>query len=546
MPPLNKKQKEFVTANPDPLITIAGPGTGKTYCLIQKIKFNKGKKILALTFTNKAASEIKERLGNQNKVHVHTFHSFCLQVLRKHKNFEIIPEYQKLFIANKLKSKYSLSKTPKQVLYKISQQKNSTSTIIPDPDPESVNHKIVSDYNQRLRQNNYLDYDDLINQAINLSKKNVPQFDLILVDEFQDTNSKQFDLLNHIKASDNISVIGDPNQSIYSFRGASADIFLDFKNKYTNFKEIIFKINYRSTNSIISVANNIYPKFSLKTKTNKKGELKLIKTPTRLSEAKFIFNTINEKVGGVDILKASDYSASHADCHFKDFAIIYRKHADSKFIRKILDEEGIPVQQIGEESPFNTLKAQKFISALTFINQSGKHLANHFDKPTVNRISSLNTKTNLKILYQSLANVLGFEIPEIADLCDRFSDKSINNLLDYIEKISDIGYWDYLGDKVTLCTIHSAKGLEFKYVFIPQFKSRNFPQPNSDENEEKRLFYVAVTRAKYGLYLMQTGKQSKYNKYLTNLAVKIRDEKGYKSLDRLKLKKIKASQGSLF
>lgn len=510
---LNKKQKEFVTFPAGPLIAIAGPGTGKTHCLIEKIKYNSSKKILALTFTNKAASEIKERLGKQDGVAIHTFHSFCLEVLKKRNSFKIIPQFEQLLIAQNLKQKYSLTKSSKQILYNVSSQKNS-----------KTGSTLLSDYNQQLDTNNYLDYDDLIDKTISLNKKYIPTFDLILVDEFQDTNARQFDLINHIASNDNVAVIGDPNQSIYSFRGSNTEIFTNFKHQFPQFKEVVFDINYRSSKLIVNLANDLFPNYKLNAASHEHGDLKVVNTPTRLSEAKYIFNIINEKVGGIDLLKASDYSANNFNCHFKDFAIIYRKHIDGKLIRKILDEEGIPLQQLGQESLFNTLNAQKMISALSNLKPRSKPL----------------------ISYQRTVKDLGYEVQEIFELCERFADKHLSDLLDYVRRISELGYWDYLGDKVTLCTIHSSKGLEFNYVFIAQFNAHNFPQKGSDENEEKRLFYVAITRAKQGLYLFSCGKQSKYKKFVGKHAISIRDDKGFKSLERLHIKKLKQAQTSLF
>ncbi len=442
---LNEEQQKAVLSESNSIAIVAGPGTGKTKTLTSSIEYlikNKKvppDKILALTFTKKAAKEMKDRLQVKQKPFVGTFHALALYLLKIEPN--IITKEQQLEIVTK------------QDLKQISTSKNNLKDT-----------ELVKKYNQKLQELNLKDYDDLLLmlykelKIINLKLK----IDYVLVDEFQDTNPLQYKILRLLKAK-NYFVIGDPNQSIYGFRGTNEKIFDDFYKDYPDTLNFTLTKNYRSTPKVTDTYNLLFEN-KLTSVRQDLGEVYLLETLNEFSEADWIVNFIKQKAGGLDLRDASE-----ANANFSDFAILYRTHHFSRILQKKFEESGIPFQIVGGES--------------------------------------------------------ATENQQIEDLI----------------KINC----------VTLLTMHASKGLEFEYVFLCGCEQGLIPYKKSDLDEEKRLFYVALSRARRGLYLtkakIRSNKPKKQSQFLDNLNLEIKsDEEAAKKEQRVKLHKLKKSQLSMF
>jgi len=423
---LNDQQLQAVLHNQGSLSIIAGPGTGKTKTLVSKIEYLlheqhvNPKDIIALTFTNRAAQEmrnrVKQSLGEQQALpFIGTFHSLAHRLLSKNtQEIEIISEEDQRAIVKDLRKKHKRPESTRELVLAISQNKsrlvNAESNILP----------LLNGYNKVLQQLGRLDFDDLLLNAVQeVSQK----YAYILVDEFQDTNEVQYALLKQLAAANaHICVIGDPLQSIYAFRGATPHSFEVFKKDFTS-EEIVLTYNYRSGLDIIKTSHALFPStLRLEAVQPYVGTVQLIKTRNEYSEAEYIVREMGRLMGGMDLNQAAEQRfATDEQARFADFAVIYRTHEIGRILEQQFAESGIPYQRVGSDET----SQQKY---------------------------------------------------------------------------------DPVANKVTFLTMHAAKGLEFKYVFIGGFEDGLIPYTlkNVDINEEKRLLYVAMTRAKQGLYLLET------------------------------------------
>lgn len=600
---LNDKQKEAVLATDGPCLVIAGAGSGKTKVLTHKIAYDiesgiKPWNILAITFTNKAANEMKERIekliGDAAKdLWMGTFHSICVRILRRYidrigykTDFVIFDTSdQKTLIKECLKTLKVDDKifTDRGVLSEISNGKNEML------EPKAYGVKYAGDfrkktigeiyelYQRRLRENNAIDFDDIINFTIKLLSENpdvldyyTEKFKYILVDEYQDTNKAQFTLVSLLASKyGNVTAVGDNDQGIYSFRGADISNILNFERDFPGTRIIKLEQNYRCTGNILKAANAVIKhnenKYDKKLWTeNEEGHLPCIYCgEDEYDEGRYIVEQINH-------LKTEEYYKN------SDFTILYRMNAQSRAIEDILMREGIPYKVIGGLKFYDRKEIKDIIAYLRLIHNSADNLSlkriinepkRGIGKTSIEQIQEISDKTGnsmyeiirnaqeygltrvfsnsrdfieqieylkskkdeLKIsdLIKETLNKTGYtkalenensveaetrieNLEEFLTVAIEFEEESADNTLaEFLENItlsSDIDGMEDQDNSITLMTLHSAKGLEFPVVFLVGMEEGIFPgyktigEPQALE-EERRLFYVGITRAKQYLYL---------------------------------------------
>ena len=605
---LNPMQREAVNQIDGPCLVIAGAGSGKTKVLTYKIAHlidNCGVRpwnILAITFTNKAANEMKERVQNLigdaiNDIWLGTFHSICVKILRKFidrlgydSSFVIFDTAdQKTLVKKCLKELDIDSKifTEKSVINEISNAKNMmikpddyVSRYTGDYRKEKIG-KIYSLYQKKLKENNAVDFDDIINLTIDLLGENEDvleyysdKFKYILVDEYQDTNKSQFKLVSILaKKNMNIMVVGDNDQGIYSFRGADISNILNFEKDFAGTKIVKLEQNYRCTGNILKVANEVIKnntnKYDKKLWTeNDEGELPFVYTGRdEYDEASFI----TKKVGEIRENKNFKYS---------DFAVLYRMNAQSRAIEDILMREGIPYKIVGGLKFYERKEIKDIIAYLRLIANQNDNLSliRIINEPkrgvgavSLNKIEELaieNQTSMYNIIKQANkfiprieGNVFEFvemiEVLKDADLTitelvkaillksgyiaalqaentvesetriqnleefltvvgefeEEYAENNLNEFLQTLSLSSDVDNIDDADDKITLMTLHSAKGLEYLVVFLVGMEDGIFPGEQSATTiegleEERRLFYVGITRAKKILFITLASKRT--------------------------------------
>ena len=608
---LNDRQKEAVLATEGPCLVIAGAGSGKTKVLTHKIaylmkeKYIKPWNILAITFTNKAANEMKERVeklvGEAAKdMWIGTFHSICVRILRKyidrlgfeHSFLIFDTSDQRTLIKECMKTLKIDDKmfTDRSVLSEISNAKNEML------EPKAYQTKYAGDYRkeiigriyelyqQRLKENNAIDFDDIINFTIKILEQNedvldyyTNKFQYVLVDEYQDTNKAQFTLVTLLASKyGNITVVGDNDQGIYSFRGADITNILNFEKDFPGTKIVKLEQNYRCTGNILKAANSVIKhnenKYEKKLWTeNDEGSLPIIhRADDEYDEGRFIVEEINH-------LRREEYFK------YSDFTVLYRMNSQSRAIEEILRREGIPYKILGGLKFYERKEIKDIISYLRLIynfsdNISLKRIINEpkrgIGKTSIDNIQEISEKTGLSMfdiikhadeyglnrvkanatefietieylrskieelsiseLIKETLNKTGYvkalelentteaesrieNLEEFLTVAIEFEEEEAENTLaDFLEGItlsSDIDGMEDSEDSVTLMTLHSAKGLEFPVVFLVGLEEGIFPGNKSigepkELEEERRLFYVGITRAKQYLYLTCSKKRT--------------------------------------
>ena len=604
---LNERQKESVITTEGPVLVIAGAGSGKTKVLTTRIAYlieNKkvnSENILAITFTNKAAKEMKDRVSNilkrdVRRMHISTFHSFGVEILREYgylvnidKNFTILDSDDSLKVIKIIIDDMNLNKTisPKHVKEVISSYKNKL--VLPEEAEKNTytfEEKQIVDiyekYNKKLYNSNSVDFDDLLLiPYLILDKYNAvledfqEKYKYILIDEYQDTNDAQYFLVKMLSAKyKNLFVVGDSDQSIYSFRGANYKNILNFTKDFPNAKVIKLEQNYRSTNNILSIANNVI-------KNNIERSHKDLWSSLGDGE-KVKFNQLNTEEDEVNYV-ISEIKKISNQYDYDDIAIIYRTNAQSRLFEQLFINNVIPFKLVGSFGFFNKKEIKDLIAYLKLIDNpkddiSFLRIVNYPTRGIGNKtVENLQRKANLSnlSLYESIEEddkkLILFKnlIEEIKDNYENISLKSLvericekTNLLETIKKDNDlessireenikefITYVDnyekennsslreFLENlilfsdrennneneekKVNLMTVHAVKGLEFKVVFDVGLEESLFPYQLSLENvqdieEERRLYYVAVTRAKEKLYLLSAKRRYAFAKISYN------------------------------
>lgn len=601
---LNDKQKEAVLATEGPCLVIAGAGSGKTKVLTHKIAYLLSEKnvkpwnILSITFTNKAANEMKQRVEKlvgeaSQEMWLGTFHSICVRILRRFidrigfdTTFLIFDSTdQRTLVKECIKSMRLDDKlfTDRSVLSEISNGKND----MLEPKAYQVKYngdfrkekigEVYELYQKKLKENNALDFDDIINYTIKILTENpdvleyyTEKFKYVLVDEYQDTNKAQFMLVSILASKyGNITVVGDNDQGIYSFRGADITNILNFEKDFPGSKIVKLEQNYRCTGNILKAANAVIKnnenKYDKKLWTeNEEGKLPCIyKAEDEYDEASYIVKQIN-------MLKMEEY------LKLSDFVILYRMNSQSRAIEDIFRRENIPYKIIGGLKFYERKEIKDIIAYLRLIfntsdNLSLKRIINEpkrgIGKTSLDNIQDISDKTG-KSMYEIIkyaeqyelnrvkANSIQFvevieelrkqvnQIPiselikltlnktgyvkalenentieaesriqnleEFLTVAIEFEEQMAENTLaEFLESISltsDIDNMEESEDTVTLMTLHSAKGLEFPVVFLVGMEEGIFPGYKSigeikELEEERRLFYVGITRAMQYLYL---------------------------------------------
>ena len=601
---LNDKQKEAVLSTEGPCLVIAGAGSGKTKVLTHKIAYLMQEKnvkpwsILAITFTNKAANEMKERVENlvgdvAKDMWIGTFHSICVRILRRYidrigftSSFIIFDSSdQRTLVKQCLKQLNVDDKmlNDRAVLSEISNAKNEM--LEPDMYKLRTNNEIRKEtiakvyelYQKRLRENNAIDFDDIINYTIRILSENpdvleyyTNKFEYVLVDEYQDTNKAQFTLVSILAAlHGNITVVGDNDQGIYSFRGADITNILNFEKDFPGTKIIKLEQNYRCTQNILDAANAVikhnetkYEK-KLWTENGKGGMITVFRGNDEYDEANFVVENINR-------LRREEYMT------YNDFAILYRMNSQSRSIEDILRRENVPYKIIGGLKFYERKEIKDTIAYLRLIQNTSDNLsltriinepkrgigktsldnvqqiatqsgtsmydvikrADEFglnrvfvnSREFISQIEELRAKkdnTKISDLIKETLNKTGYtkalededtteaetrleNIEEFLTVAMEFEEQMAENSLEeFLEGItlsSDLDNADDQEDSVTLMTLHSAKGLEFPVEFLVGMEEGIFPGYKSigepkELEEERRLCYVGITRAKQNLFI---------------------------------------------
>ncbi|PJC80601.1 ATP-dependent DNA helicase PcrA [Candidatus Roizmanbacteria bacterium CG_4_8_14_3_um_filter_36_12] len=555
---LNTQQKEAVFYRQGSSIILAGAGSGKTRVLVAKvinlIKNHRAnpKSILMITFTNKAASEMKARIGLSYSLgYVGTFHSFCARVLRidgqfsgLKKNFLIYDEEDQIALIKSVLKKTQLNKkyTPSYFLNRISSAKNQL--IGPEKYLEVFSDHASADtatvyqgYQKELKENNALDFNDLINMTIKLFTKNKQILDKyqekyrhILVDEFQDTNYVQYLLTKLLgEKYKNITVVGDFSQSIYSWRGAEIKNLEKFKKDFPKTKVFYLEKNYRSSQTILDFAyqviskNQTHPILSLY--TDKKGgeEVTFYEAVTEEDEGIYIANSIN------DLKKKY---------RLDEMAVLYRINAQSRAIEEVFLHFGIHYVLIGGTRFYERKEIKDILSYLRLlinpvdrlskerIIKLGKSRWEKFKKYyEENKESVVNKNTDKMIeeIFQVTDYLKMYDPEQEEDYSCLENIKELKSVAiafpslgEFLEQVALVESEYFEGEKnsnnkngVRLMTLHQAKGLEFPIVFVVGVEDGILPHSRSIDDiysleEERRLFYVGITRAKERLYITYT------------------------------------------
>ncbi len=540
---LNSAQRQAAEAGDGPIAIIAGPGTGKTKTLVARIEWLVAQgvqpgSILALTFTKKAAQEMSERLaydakrksgvadagaflpgarrpeektqyltGPQSKPYISTFHALCFDLLNEklEKPPQFIAEPARLaLIKNLPKPAAFKGLSSRELSLIISRGKNMA-----DDAPEVA--RLVGAYNAELKTQNLHDFDDLLLQTHDMLQNDPiwrayvqKRFSHILVDEFQDTNNLQYQLLQLLRQTDNLFVIGDPQQSIYGFRGADGDIFARFARDFPQAKTIVLHTNYRSASQVVALANAIYPQAPALTAYNKTpGDVRATKVLNEYREADFVLQQIQQAIGGSDLQRAVSDDDRANQRTLADFAILYRSRLAARVLQQRLAGSGLPFQVVGEGSPYDKPSVQALVQLITQVAYPKKPGVVKGFSPT--QIAKLLGPINPAQKPHDIAAALvtAFALPLDADLRQmlgmlvRFT--TAKQAADYFADIATQNFYDPRADAITLLTIHASKGLEFAHVFLIGAEEGILPSARGTEPEEKRLFYVAATRAKQQL-----------------------------------------------
>ncbi|KJJ85730.1 UvrD/REP helicase [Candidatus Omnitrophus magneticus] len=558
---LNDEQKIITGDFLGPSLILAGPGTGKTRVLTFKIArlikeygINPSN-ILALTFTNKAAKEIEERLiyilsegslAGYPRLNIHTFHSFGLKIIEENigrmeragragfsKDFFIINENEKIKILETLG--VAKQKTDEFLKY-VTRVKN----LSVKEDAASEDLKIIfKRYQETLIKINALDFDDLLYEPLNIFSL-YPEilehyrlkYKWLLIDEYQDVNTAQYNFVRQLMpdVSSNISVIGDPNQAIYGFRGADVKFIKKFKEDFPSAKTYHLSISYRCTDNILRAGENIIRskknEESITLKALSKGlKINVASYGTYKEEAEYIARTIENMIGGLRFFSMDSGISKgiRADGikSLSDFAVLVRFKEEMNVIEKAFKDHAIPYEIIGDKA----LASEKIIKDIAGIIKSARKgnyelfkralapekILNYFSIMNENNISLKDKIIKIADDYFSRAEELkdNMYFAKMLDIAGDY-ENDIEGFLRFLATGMAVDAYEYGVEKVSIMTMHSAKGLEFECVFIPALEDGLIPysifeNKKTDIDEEKRLFYVAVTRAKKSLFLSRAG-----------------------------------------
>lgn len=606
---LNDRQKEAVVNTDGPMLILAGAGSGKTKVLTTKVAYLIEEKnidpnnILAITFTNKAAKEMKERIfkleGNSAfYIQISTFHSFGLKILKENcellgyeKNFTILDSDDSLSIIKKIMKELNIDANkynPKAIKNVISNNKNEIIdpekySLYVNTDFDEITLEVYRKYEKSLKINNAVDFDDLLILPLKLFNNNPgvlqkyqEKYKYVFIDEYQDTNEPQYILSKMISAKyKNITVVGDADQAIFTWRGANYKNILNFEKDYKDAKVVLLEENYRSTKTILNAANNVIKNNKVRkeknlwTQNEEGSKITYYKAFDEKDESNYVVNEIKKLI--------------EKGVNPKDICVLYRANAQSRTVEEAFLTSNISYNIVGSYAFYNRKEIKDLIAYLKLIYNNKDDVSllrviNYPKRGIGNKaIENLAIKSNVldKSLYEVIdsGKELDFKnmIEEIkkeeshltlTELIDMVLDKSgmkksledeksieadirlenleefksiakameinegivsLEELLDKLALVSDVSEQKNDNeDKVTLMTMHAVKGLEYDYVFVVGVEEGLFPHSNSLESndeleEERRLCYVAITRAKKKLYLINARSRILYGKVSSNV-----------------------------
>ena len=604
---LNNKQKEAVLYNDGPLLIIAGAGAGKTKTLTTKIAYLIEEEnvhpynILAITFTNKAAKEMKDRIhlliGDEaKKIQVSTFHSFGLKLLRENyeqlgydANFVIMDSDDSLTVVKKILKDMNLDPkiyNPRAIRNKISSCKNEMMS--PEAyekfavsDYEKIVHEVYKKYEIKLQRNNSVDFDDLLLLPIELFKKNPDTlnkyqdlYKYLLIDEYQDTNEAQY-ILNKLLCAKNrkITCVGDDSQSIYSFRGANYKNILNFEKDYPDAKTILLEENYRSTSTILDAANQVI-------KNNIQRKDKNLWTNRGIGEKIKYYRAFNERDEAQYVIRKVKELVNRGT-EYQDISVLYRTNAQSRVLEEEMLKENLPYRVIGSFYFYSRKEIKDLIAYLRLIHNSKDNVSllrvintpkrgiglktienlteradlegiSMYDaitsgkelefKHTIEKLKAISEDLTLTELIDKVLDASGLRaeleaeksleaevrlenLEEFKSITKSFEERegliSLEDFLLEISLISDVEEYKDDPNRISLMTVHSVKGLEFNHVFVVGMEEGIFPHmnslmENSELEEERRLCYVAITRAKDDLHLVNARRRTLFGKEQIN------------------------------
>ena len=610
---LNKEQREAVTHIDGPMLVLAGAGSGKTRVLTNRIAYLiengiNAENILAITFTNKAAKEMKERvlklIGSEaNSIQISTFHSLGLRLLKENysrlgykSNFVILDSDDTLTVVKKIMKEMNLNPkfyNARDIRNKISSAKNELMSPQQYAKLEFDQNiiKVYEKYSKKLLINNSVDFDDLLLLPIKLFKEYPDvlkhyqdKYKYVLIDEYQDTNEAQY-IFSKMLCNNhrNIFVVGDNDQAIYAFRGANFKNILNFEKDYSDCRVILLEENYRSTQNILDAANSVIKHNKQRKDKNLwcnndvGSKVKYVKTDSDHDECTYVSKTINElRDNGVN---------------YEDMAILYRTNAQSRLIEEEMLKNGIPYKIVGSFYFYNRKEIKDLLCYLRMINNTDddvsllrvintpkrgigektlENLAQVADINGTSLFEAIDSGKELKfkeLIFSMQKKCENATLTEMVDIVlndsgmkeELSADKSLeseirlenleefksitksyeeeygvislNDFLNEISLVSDVSEHQDGNNKVNLMTIHAVKGLEFDNVFVIGMEEGIFPHYNSINEgtmaaieEERRLCYVAITRAKKNLWMLNAKKRMLFGNTQNNMPSRFMDE----------------------
>ncbi|MDD6763178.1 MAG: DNA helicase PcrA [Clostridiales bacterium] len=625
---LNDKQLEAVTTIDGPLLVLAGAGSGKTTVLAARVAyilqntFAKPWNILAITFTNKAAREMRERIerivGSEAKsMWIGTFHSVCVRILRTcidregyDKEFVIYDSADARTLMKECEKELNIEEKTFPVRAVLSAVSNAKNNMV-EPDSytavygNNMRSRIIEElyslYQKKLKRNNALDFDDILMLTVKILKNNPDvaekyqeRFQYILVDEYQDTNNTQYAMIGILaQGYGNICVVGDDDQSIYKFRGANVNNILDFESDYADAKKVMLEQNYRSTSTILNTANRVIA-------NNRKRMGKNLWTNKSDGEKIFAYTASTDR-DEADFIAGQIERVYKEKGNYKSCAILYRTNAQSRAIEEALMKNAIPykvlaglrfydrkeikditaylrviynpdddvslkriinepkrkignttierLQQHASEKDISCYRVIQSVAAYPDLKAAAPRLTAFAD--IIKRLRKLAGELTIDKFVKKVLLETGYQkmledegtiesqtrLENIEEFCnlvteyyeDPETSGELGEFLESVTMVSDIDDYDESEDYVVMMTIHSAKGLEFPVVFLTGMEEGVFPGTKSsvdeeETEEERRLCYVAITRAKEKLYVTRAMNRFRFGKIEQSEASRFFDE----------------------
>lgn len=563
---LNEKQREAAELPSSCLAVIAGPGTGKTgtltariKCLIEKRRV-KPSEITAVTFTNQAAGELRERLKRelankrgQSLIQTGTFHSICLKMLEAAgEKADLADPLELSALAEEILEEESKPLRPTEFLRRVSRKKTELALAQEMSEKtgekeENSFQKAFDRYRTAMEAQGWLDFDDLLIRTVSLLRENCPairrfcsHFRYLLVDEFQDISPLQYALIREWnKEGRELFVIGDPDQAIYGFRGSDAECFKRLLQDIPETKVIALQENYRSTEPIVKAACSVIShnpggERTLAAKAGSGDPVRVVKAGGRRSEGIFTAREINRMIGGIDMLDAQERGAvlEKGPRSFSDIAVLCRTNRQAEEMEECLRTEGIPYIVTGRGTFLEADTVREAEGFFALLTEAGEGMEETAFKRTV---QFLNRRIGGEKLLQLLEKYRPMAGKKPADLLkawmgdrDLKEDEPLARLASmamFHKTMKDFlftlfwgregdlkrcGKKRYAADAVSLMTLHASKGLEFPAVIIPGMRKGSLPLETEQAEEERRLFYVGMTRAREELILVTSGEPSPF------------------------------------